>query len=100
MICAIAAVDENWGIGFNGQLLEDIPEDKAHFKELTNDNIVIMGRKTWDSLDHKPLPGRMNIIITHGARPENEQDNDKVNNKIPTRFCCRHTCTDKCGGTI
>lgn len=78
MICAIAAVDGNWGIGFNGQLLEDIPEDKAHFKKLTNDNIVIMGRKTWDSLGRKSLPGRMNIIITHGARPEDEQDNDQV----------------------
>lgn len=55
MICAIAAVDENWGIGFNGQLLEDIPKDKAHFKKLTNDNIVIMGRKTWDSLGSKPF---------------------------------------------
>ena len=78
MICAIAAVDENWGIGCNGQLLEDIPEDKAHLKELTNDNIVIMGRKTWDSLGRKPLPGRMNIIITHSARPKDEQDNDQV----------------------
>ena len=78
MICTIAAVDENWGIGFNGQLLEDIPEDKKHFKQLTNDNIVIMGHKTWDSLGHKPLRGRMNIIITHEVRPEEEQGNDQI----------------------
>jgi dihydrofolate reductase len=50
MISAIVAVDENWGIGFNGELLEKIPEDMKHFKELTARNIVVMGRKTWESL--------------------------------------------------
>lgn len=64
MISAIVAVDENWGIGFNGELLEKIPEDMKHFKELTTDNIVVMGRKTWDSLPSKPLPDRLNIVLS------------------------------------
>ena len=64
MISAIVAVDNNWGIGYNGDLLEKIPEDMKYFKELTTNNVVIMGRKTWDSLPKKPLPNRTNIVIT------------------------------------
>lgn len=64
MISAIVAVDTSWGIGFNGELLEHIPEDLKHFKELTTGNTVIMGRKTWDSLPQKPLPERCNIIVS------------------------------------
>ncbi len=64
MIEAIAAVDENYGIGFKGELLESIPDDLKHFKELTSGNVVIMGKNTWDSLPIKPLPGRVNFVIT------------------------------------
>ena len=65
MISAIVAVDNDWGIGFNGELLERIPEDLKRFKELTSGNVVIMGRKTWDSLPTKPLPNRTNIVISN-----------------------------------
>ena len=66
MISAIVAVNNNWGIGFNGDLLEHIPEDLKYFKELTSGEhkAVVMGRKTWDSLPKKPLPNRKNIIVT------------------------------------
>lgn len=64
MISAIVAVDNNWGIGFNGNLLEHIPEDLKYFKELTSGCTVVMGRKTWDSLPKKPLPNRHNLVIT------------------------------------
>ena len=64
MISAIVAVDNNWGIGFNGELLEHIPEDMKHFKELTCGHSVVMGSKTWDSLPKKPLPNRGNVIIS------------------------------------
>ena len=64
MISAIVAVDNNWGIGFNGNLLEHIPEDMKHFVHLTTGNVVVMGRKTWNSLPKKPLPNRTNIVIT------------------------------------
>lgn len=64
MISAIVAVDNDWGIGYNGELLEHIPEDLKYFKALTTGHTVVMGRKTWDSLPKKPLPNRINIIIT------------------------------------
>jgi dihydrofolate reductase len=64
MISAIVAVNNDWGIGCNGELLEHIPEDLKYFKALTDGNIVVMGRKTWDSLPRKPLPNRNNLIIT------------------------------------
>lgn len=55
MISAIVAVDENWGIGYQGQLLEHIPADLKHFKELTQYNVVVMGRNTWESLPKRML---------------------------------------------
>ena len=69
MISAIVAVDENWGIGYQGQLLEHIPADLKHFKELTQYNVVVMGRNTWESLPKKDvlprLPDRINIIVSN-----------------------------------
>lgn len=72
MVIAIAAVDNNWGIGRNGNLLVNIPKDKEFFKYITNNSIVIMGRKTWDSLPKKPLPNRENYVIT--KTPENHSE--------------------------
>lgn len=64
MISAIVCVDKNWGIGYQGNLLAYIPEDMRFFKEKTTNNVVIMGRKTYESLPFKPLPNRTNIVIT------------------------------------
>lgn len=61
----IAAVDRNWGIGRNGRLLVSIPEDMKLFREETYGKVVIMGRKTLESLkDRSGLAGRTNIVIT------------------------------------
>ena len=65
MIAAIVAVDKNFGIGYQGQLLERIPEDMKFFKDKTSYSIVIMGRKTYDSLSKKPLPNRINIVVSN-----------------------------------
>ena len=65
MISAIAAIDENYGIGYKNELLCHIKEDLKHFKELTSNSIVVMGRKTWESLPTKPLPNRINVVITN-----------------------------------
>lgn len=70
MISAIVAVDNNWGIGYNGDLLEHIPEDLKYFKELTTGHVVVMGRKTWDSLPIKPLENRFNIIVSKREREQ------------------------------
>lgn len=68
-IIIIAAVAKNRVIGKDNQLIWNIPEDMAHFKALTAGHIVIMGRKTWESLPprFRPLPGRRNIVISHQA---------------------------------
>lgn len=61
----IAAVDSNWAIGNNGNLLAHIPADMKYFRELTLDKLVVMGRKTFESLpDKQPLKNRTNIILT------------------------------------
>ncbi len=53
-------------IGAEGGMPWHVPEDLAHFKEITLTAPVVMGRKTWDSLPERfrPLPGRDNIVIT------------------------------------
>lgn len=53
-------------IGASGTIPWHVPEDMAHFKEVTLGAPVIMGRKTWDSLPERfrPLPGRENVVIT------------------------------------
>lgn len=60
----IAAVGENLELGKRGDLVWHIPADLRHFKQLTMGAAVIMGRKTWDSLRRKPLPGRHNIVVS------------------------------------
>ena len=64
MISMIVAVSDDMGIGKNNELLWHIPGDLKRFKDLTYGNIVIMGKKTWESLPRKPLPGRKNIVLT------------------------------------
>lgn len=62
----IYARARNGVIGANNSLPWHLPQDLAHFKQLTVGAPVIMGRKTWDSLPprFKPLPGRTNIVVT------------------------------------
>jgi dihydrofolate reductase len=63
MISIIAAVSKNGVIGVDNKLPWDLPEDLKRFKELTTGNVVIMGRKTYESIG-KPLPNRINIVVT------------------------------------
>jgi dihydrofolate reductase len=63
----IAAVAANGIIGAGGRLPWHLSEDLKHFKRLTLGHPVIMGRRTWESLDQRPLPGRENIVVTRTA---------------------------------
>lgn len=69
-ICAAA---ENNTIGLQGELPWNIPEDLQFFKEKTLGKVIIMGRKTFESLG-KPLPHRLNIIITRQKEPQLKAD--------------------------
>jgi dihydrofolate reductase len=57
-------------IGINGKIPWDIPEDLKRFKQLTMGKPIIMGRKTFESFGSKPLPGRLNVVISP-SRVEN-----------------------------
>jgi len=61
----IVAAAKNWGIGYKGDLLFKLPEDMEFFKNITKNNIVVMGRVTLLSLPGgKPLKNRVNIVMT------------------------------------
>jgi dihydrofolate reductase len=64
------ATDINNGIGKNNTLPWSIKEDLQLFRNYTRGHVIIMGRKTWDSLPSKPLPGRINIVISSKQKPE------------------------------
>jgi len=58
------------GIGYQGSMPWHLPKDLQKFSKATKgdgNNAVIMGRKTWDSLPRKPLPGRKNIVLSRSA---------------------------------
>lgn len=79
----IVAIDSKRGIGKAGKLPWDLPGDMKHFKSLTTttkslekQNVVIMGRKTWDSIPEKfrPLSDRINLILTRNQNPKLPSD--------------------------
>jgi len=62
----IAAVNNNWAIGENNDLLYHISRDMKFFREKTKENVIIIGRKTLESFPNgKPLKNRINIVMTH-----------------------------------
>ncbi|MCT4674358.1 MAG: dihydrofolate reductase [Prolixibacteraceae bacterium] len=63
-IALIAAVDSNWGIGKDNDMLFYISKDLRRFKQITLGSPVVMGRKTFESLPNGALPKRRNIVIT------------------------------------
>lgn len=64
MISIIVAVSEDYGIGKNNDLLYHLPADLKRFRNLTMGQCIIMGKRTWESLPKRPLPGRENIVLT------------------------------------
>jgi dihydrofolate reductase len=75
MISIIVAVADDWGIGKDNELLWHISEDLKRFKRLTSGKTVIMGKKTWESLPKRPLPGRKNIVLT-------DNPNESIENSV------------------
>ena len=70
---AIVAVDQNWGIGKDGEQIVYIPEDLKRFKAFTTGNTIVLGRKTVATFPGgKPLKNRRNLILSRNSdyRPE------------------------------
>ncbi|KAK8529948.1 hypothetical protein V6N13_102838 [Hibiscus sabdariffa] len=72
----VVAATKDWGIGKDGKLPWKLPSDLKFFKDITlttsdpgKRNAVIMGRKTWESipLEYRPLPGRLNVVLTRSG---------------------------------
>ena len=64
MLSIIVAYDQKHGIGIKNTLPWKLKDDLKYFKSLTQDNYIVMGRKTFDSIGQKALPQRNNIILT------------------------------------
>ncbi|ORA72631.1 dihydrofolate reductase [Mycolicibacterium insubricum] len=73
-------------IGRGGDIPWQLPEDMAHFKELTVGHPVLMGRATWESLPprFRPLPGRRNLVLTRD--PGYRAEGAEVVTALPTGF--------------
>lgn len=67
MVSIIVAIANDGAIGRNGDLICHISADLKRFKELTMGNTILMGRKTFESLPKRPLPGRKNVVITRNC---------------------------------
>lgn len=87
----IFAVDKNYSIGYQGDMLFHLRKDLARFKKITLGNILVMGRKTLESLPNsEPLPGRYSIVLTRDKNYEKDgvtiihdlKDLDKAIKKI------------------
>lgn len=82
MITLIAAGSYNdktgqLGIGYKGGIPWKIPEDLAHFKLATKGQVVVMGRKTFESIGSVPLPNRINLVLSN-TMSNNTSSNDNL----------------------
>lgn len=67
MLSVVAAIDSKRGFADSSGIPWKIPEDLRMFRSLTRGHAVIMGRKTWDSLPVRPLPGRVNVVLSRDS---------------------------------
>lgn len=95
----IACINSKRALGKENKLLYHIPNDLSNFKKMTTDNVVVMGRKTFESLpNQKPLPNRVNIVITSNDdwKIDGEYDNLFVVDSIEmARDFCEAYYSDK-----
>lgn len=70
MLIGIVAVDRNGAIGKGGKLPWHYSADMKFFKETTTGNAVVMGHKTWLGLQKRPLPNRLNIVLSRKSEIE------------------------------
>lgn len=91
MFTAIVAYDSNYGIGKNNKIPWKLPEDIEHFKNTTINNIVIMGRKTYESIG-KPLSNRINFIISSTLELKIDDTNLNLIKVFKTPLECVKEC--------
>ncbi len=89
----IVAIAQNGAIGKNNDLLWHLSDDLKRFKKLTTGHPVVMGRKTWDSLPKRPLPGRQNIVMTNN--PDFSAEGATVVHSVNGLFKALKDCDDE-----
>lgn len=77
MLSIVVAKSKNNAIGKDNKLLWRIPDDMKRFKDLTIGHTIIMGRKTFESIG-KPLPNRLNIVLTRDSNYKVNDENVKI----------------------
>ena len=91
----IVASDKNGVIGYNNTIPWYIPEDLKRFRQLTLNNIVVMGRKTFESLPNGPLKDRINIVITQNPNQYTNTDSVIYSNMENAFDAIKHNNTNK-----
>lgn len=88
MINQIVAYDKNRVIGADNELLWRIPEDMKYFKEKTVGNVCVMGKETYTSIpaQYRPLPDRLNVVLTTTGGITEIPDSVIVARSIPEAF--------------
>lgn len=87
-VSIIAAIDEKRGLGKDNKMMWHIKDDLVHLKNLTKDKIVVLGRKTYESMifyydkSGRPLPGKIYIVITRDQNYKPTRDNVIVANSL------------------
>lgn len=89
----IVAMAQNRAIGKNNDLLWHLSGDLKRFKKLTTGHPVVMGRKTWESLPKRPLPGRRNIVFTQNA--DYKADGAEVVHSVNALFKALKDCDEE-----
>lgn len=76
----VAFSSKNLGIGINNTIPWNIPDDMKRFRELTTGGVVVMGRRTWESIpaNNRPLKDRLNIVVTRTPSKYVDPNNDRV----------------------
>lgn len=95
MIKMIWAEDINHGIAKDGKIPWNLKEDLSFFKNTTINNIVVMGRSTWESLKYRPLKNRINYILTKNTNLEINVPDTYVISDIYAILELNHTYPNK-----
>ena len=93
-VTIVAAVARNGVIGVDGRLPWRLPDDLRRFKKLTLGHVLVMGRKTYESIGH-PLPGRTTVVVTRTARWASGSDEVVVAAGVPEAIAAATAIDDE-----
>ena len=89
-ISIVAAIADNYAIGKSNALPWYLPADLKHFRQLTIGHAVVMGKRTFQSLPHGPLPDRRNIVLTSGMSEGVNEGYFEADSLEDAVFLCEH----------